>query len=235
MKSNERRGGAASALLAFERVDVRVHRKQRTILSALSVDIDRGVTVVTGPNGAGKSTFIKVAAGLIAPSSGSAEVLGEALLGRRTRRLARKSIGYVPQHTGAVRGSTPRSLCEYGAWLHRLPRQRAAAQSARCLELLELGHVADAPLRTLSGGTIRRSFLAMALVHDPSVVILDEPFAGLDQKTRDVFINVLEHRADDAAIVLSSHDDLSLWDRPIRVLALDGGTLVEDRSVRGNA
>ncbi len=158
-----------------------------------------------GPNGSGKSTLLRVAAGLLEPSAGSASVDGH----RAGSRAARALIGYAPDEV-----RWPRSLTVAAA-LHELAALSALRGSLQRVEgvarLLGLMTLLGRPLGTLSHGQGRRVVLAQALLGDPALLLLDEPFSGLDSLVlHDVRQHLLARLAEGAALVLASHrvDDL---------------------------
>ena len=185
-----------------------------------------------GPNGAGKSTLINILAGLVVKSGGSAAVCGVDI--DRHPRRARRAIGVVPQELNLDAFFTPRETLEFQAGLYGVP-----ARERRTVELLEavgLGDKADAYARSLSGGMRRRLLVAKALVHDPPVVILDEPTAGVDVELRHSlweYMKALNARG--RTIVLTTHyleeaerlcDRIAIIDRGLVVACDEKSTLM---------
>jgi ABC-2 type transport system ATP-binding protein len=167
----------------------------------VTMTVGPGVTGLLGPNGAGKSTLIHLMAGFLGPSSGSVTLDGEAIW--RNPAVYRR-IGLVPEREGMYDTVTGWSFVLANARLHRLPDPRAAA--ARALEVVELTDVADRPVRTYSKGMRQRVKMATALVHDPPVLLLDEPFNGMDPRQRLHLIDLLRRMGDEGRTVLvSSH------------------------------
>ncbi|HFD16037.1 MAG TPA: ABC transporter ATP-binding protein [Rhodospirillales bacterium] len=155
-----------------------------------------------GPNGAGKSTLINILAGLVVKSGGSAAVCGVDI--DRHPRRARRAIGVVPQELNLDAFFTPRETLEFQAGLYGVPpRER---RTDELLEAVGLGDKADAYARSLSGGMRRRLLVAKALVHDPPVVILDEPTAGVDVELRRSLWEYMKRlNARGRTIVLTTH------------------------------
>lgn len=140
------------------------------------------VLCLLGPNGAGKSTTVRILTTLARADGGSAVVAGHDV---RTRpRAVRTSIGYVAQQAGTDDYLTGRENLLVQAAAHRLRRTTAAHRAGELLELVGLAGAADRIVRTYSGGMRRRLEIAMGLVHDPSVLFLDEPTTGLDPEAR---------------------------------------------------
>lgn len=159
------------------------------------------VLAVLGPNGAGKSTLLRLLAGLARPTSGSLAVAGEAA----DRRARRARVGLVSHATGLYPALSARENLAFAARLHGVadPAARADALLAR----FELAPLAARRAGTFSRGTAQRVAIARALVHEPAVVLLDEPFTGLDARAADLLEGLVrELSAGGRTVVFSSHD-----------------------------
>ena len=169
-------------------------------LDGISTAVARGqVTGLLGHNGAGKSTLIKLILGLIAPSGGRLEVLGQSPW--RAHALRRR-IGYLPESATFYSNLSGRELLDYLARLKQAPR----AQASTLLERVGLAHAANRRIGTYSKGMRQRLGLAQALLGSPELVLLDEPTTGLDpQATRELYRIVGELRADGRCVLVSSH------------------------------
>jgi heme ABC exporter, ATP-binding protein CcmA len=128
-----------------------------------------------GPNGAGKTTLLRLMAGLLKPTSGSVRVCGHTL---RDDAAARAHVGLISHQSMLYRALTARENVEFAARLYGISDPRDAA--VRALERMRIIDRADAPVRALSRGLQQRVSIARAIVHEPSVVLLDEPYTGLD-------------------------------------------------------
>ncbi len=172
-------------------------------LRGVDLSIPRGsIFGLLGPNGAGKSTFINILAGLVRKTSGEVKVWGLDI--DQQPRSARAAIGVVPQEIAADFFFTPRESLEVQAGLYGVPR--AERRSLEILNALGLGDKAEAYVRQLSGGMKRRLMVAKALVHNPPVLILDEPTAGVDvELRRQLWAYVRELNAAGVTIVLTTH------------------------------
>jgi ABC-2 type transport system ATP-binding protein len=192
-------------------------------LDGLSLEVPEGEVVgFVGPNGAGKTTAMRIALGVLEPDSG--EVLWR---GRRADRAARRRFGYMPEERGLYPKMQADRQLAYFARLHGV-EGRAAEDAARALiERVGLAERASDPVEELSLGNQQRVQLAAALVHDPDVLILDEPFSGLDPIGTDLMADVLLERArGGAAVVFSSHQ-LELVERLCdRVAIVSAGRIV---------
>ncbi|HVM31261.1 MAG TPA: ABC transporter ATP-binding protein [Candidatus Limnocylindrales bacterium] len=153
-----------------------------------------------GPSGSGKTTAIRLITGALRADSGEVRVLGEEP--RHFHRATRERIGYMPQQFVLYPELTARENIDFiGAMMGMLPKSRHA-RTAEMLELVELQEAADRPVSNLSGGQQRRVALACALVHQPDLLILDEPTAGIDPILRQQIWNELRRLRDEGATLL---------------------------------
>ncbi|MEO3751784.1 ABC transporter ATP-binding protein [Streptomyces sp. B6B3] len=167
----------------------------------VTMDISPGVTGLLGPNGAGKSTLIHMMSGFLAPSAGSVTLDGRTIW--RNADVYRH-IGLVPEREGMYDYLTGGEFVLANAELHGLPDPGAAATAA--LTTVEMTHAADRRIGTYSKGMRQRVKMASALVHDPSVLLLDEPFNGMDPRQRMHLMDLLRRMGEDGRTVLfSSH------------------------------
>ena len=167
----------------------------------VTMTIGPGVTGLLGPNGAGKSTLINMMGGFLAPSSGTVTLDGEGTW--RNEQIYRK-IGLVPDREAMYDVVTGWQFVLANAKLHRLPDPEAAAR--RALETVHMTEAKDRDISTYSKGMKQRVKMATALVHDPPVLLLDEPFNGMDPRQRLQLMDVLRAMGDEGRTVLfSSH------------------------------
>jgi len=154
-----------------------------------------------GPNGAGKTTLLRVLAGLLRPTRGTARVAGVDLPGGAD---ARAVVGLISHQTMLYAALTALENVEFSARLYGVPDPRAAA--VRALDRMRLAERADSPVRSLSRGMQQRVSIARAIVHDPRVVLLDEPYTGLDEGGASALSDALQSsRSAGAALVLVTH------------------------------
>ncbi len=172
-------------------------------LDNVSLEVPRGTIFgLLGPNGAGKSTLINILAGLVNKSGGTANIWGFGIDSQP--RNARRSIGVVPQELVFDAFFTPREVLELQAGLYAVPK--AARQTDALLAAVHLTDKADTYARSLSGGMKRRLLVAKAMVHNPPVLVLDEPTAGVDVELRQqlwAYVRTLHARG--TTIVLTTH------------------------------
>ncbi len=194
----------------------------------ITATVDAGITGLLGPNGAGKSTLLQMAAGLLAPSSGTVRVYGEV---PHERPQIFHRVALVPEREALPGMLTARAFVEARATLLGLPDVRQAA--ARALDHVEMASAADRPVQEFSKGMRQRTKLAAALVHEPSLVLLDEPFNGLDPRQRLHMMQLLEQRADaGVAVLLSSHILEEIEGVAARILVMLSGRLAASGDYR---
>lgn len=153
-----------------------------------------------GPNGSGKSTTIKILMGLLRADSGSTLIYGTPSL----RPDSRLKVGYLAENPAYYDYLTPRELLEFVACHYQLAPHERDAKVQEVLELVELCHAADRPIRSLSKGMVQRVGLAQTLVHDPDLYILDEPMSGLDPLGRALVADIIQQLKDRGKTVFFS-------------------------------
>jgi heme ABC exporter ATP-binding subunit CcmA len=187
-------------------------------LKDIDFEIAGGEAVlIEGPNGSGKTTLLKTIAGLLRPSSGSVEIDG------RSPVEARRMIGYLAHEPHLYPHLTLLENLGFFADLYDVTRDAPAAW----LEKVRLVHRADALTGTLSRGELQRAAIARVLLHDPDVVLADEPFAGLDEATAASIPELI--RREGRTLLLATHDLEKAWLLAERVATLDNGKLIDWR------
>ena len=215
----------------------RVRRRREEVVAVAGIDlrIERGAMVgYIGPNGAGKSTTIKMLTGILVPSAGEVSVDG--LEPSRSRTELARRIGVVFGQRSQLWWDLPlRDSFDLLRHVYRVPTDRHAANLARFAEGLDLGPLLDVPVRQLSLGQRMRGELTAALLHDPSILLLDEPTIGLDviskEAVREFLIAV--NREQGTTVLLTTHDLADVERLCDRLLIIDHGTLIEDGTVAG--
>jgi lipopolysaccharide export system ATP-binding protein len=191
----------------------------RAVVNGVSLHFRAGEVVgLLGPNGAGKTTTFYMVVGLVPASAGRVQLDGDDITRLRMHQRARRGIGYLPQEASVFRKLTVEenilAIVETAGVPRRERRQRVQAH----LDELHLGEVAKQKAYTLSGGERRRLEIARSLVHDPTLLLLDEPFAGVDPITVQEIQNILERLVKERriAILLTDHnvrETLAITDR----------------------
>jgi ABC-2 type transport system ATP-binding protein len=218
-----------TAAIRLDRLE-KVYAGGKRALDGISLEIPRGSMFgLLGPNGAGKSTLINILAGLVVKTGGTAEVWGFDI--DRHPRNAKASLGVVPQELLFDAFFTAFETLELQAGLFGVPKERR-----RTMELLEKVRLADkahAYSRTLSGGMKRRLLIAKALVHNPPVVILDEPTAGVDIELRQMlWAYVRELHAAGTTVVLTTHYLEEAEELCDRIAIVNHGRIVADSDTK---
>lgn len=175
-----------------------------TALNGVDLEVNTGLYGLLGPNGAGKSTLMRTLATLQKPDAGSVTLDGIDALADPDRLRAK--LGYLPQQIGAYPGVAGRDLLERFAWLKGRTDKRTRKQEvAHLLERVNLERDAHRAVATYSGGMLRRFGIAIALIGQPRLLIVDEPTAGLDPAERSRFHRILADIGSDAVVLLSTH------------------------------
>jgi ABC-2 type transport system ATP-binding protein len=217
--------------LRFQRVG-KIYRRShlgrvtKTVgLDGLELDVPQGqVFGLLGLNGSGKTTAIKLLMGLHLPTTGDIEVLGRRV--PDVEVLAR--IGYAPEAAYLNKSLTGRETLRLFATLSRVPRGAREARVAAMMEQVGLGHALDKRLSEYSKGMLQRASLAQALIHDPELVILDEPVTGLDPLAiKEVRQLILWLKAKGKTVLFSSHDISEVEKVCDRIGILSGGRLAK--------
>jgi ABC-2 type transport system ATP-binding protein len=197
----------------------------------VDLTVPRGsVTALVGPNGAGKTTLLLVLATLLRPDSGTVWVANHDPV--TDPRAVRALTGWMPDSFGTYDTLTAREVLEFAAAAYRLSRDAGARRARDLLELIHLSDYADLPVHVLSRGQKQRLGLARALVHDPVVLLLDEPAAGLDPRSRIELRGVLRGlAADGRAVLVSSHVLAELETMADRVVFVDRGRTVSEQDL----
>ncbi|MBX7106578.1 MAG: ABC transporter ATP-binding protein [Gemmataceae bacterium] len=199
-------------------------------LNKLSLAIPAGVTGLLGPNGAGKSTLLQLATGQLRPSQGTVRVLGQRVWDNPTLN---RYIGVCPEQDAFYEWMTGRDFVRTCARLAGLSPRDAKAATVRAIERVGMMENADRAIGGYSKGMRQRIKLAQALVHEPRVLFLDEPFTGTDPVARRDLIDVIQHMADGGCSVLvSSHVLHEVQSLTQSVVLLHRGRLVAEGHVR---
>ncbi len=197
-----------------------------TALDALTVDVAPGITGLVGANGAGKSTFVKILLGLVEPSEGTAAVMGHDV--QTERETIRSLVGYMPEHDCLPPEMSATEFVTFMARLAGIPSSAARERAAEVLRHVGLFEERYRPMGGYSTGMAQRVKLAQALVHDPRVLILDEPTNGLDPAGRDDMLALVQRtgREFGISVLVSSHLLGELERICEAIVMIDGGRLV---------
>ena len=177
---------------------------QHTAVDDLSFSVQAGeVLGFLGPNGAGKSTTMKMLTGFLAPTSGTASILGFDI--QKDTLKAQRQIGYLPEGAPCYGDMTVRSFLEFIAEIRGFKGAEKRERVAKAVAQVELEAVLEQSIETLSKGFKRRVGLAQAILHDPKVLILDEPTDGLDPNQKHQVRKLIQSLAYDKIVIISTH------------------------------
>ena len=188
------------------------------------------VVAFLGPNGAGKSTTMKLLTGYLAPSAGSARIAGHDMSTDRLAGSAR--LGYLPENGPLYADMTPRSLLHFFADARGLGAARKRQRIDAVVELCALGSVIGKPIGKLSRGYRQRVGMAQVLLHEPDVLILDEPTAGLDPNQIHDVRETIRKLGESKTVLLSTHILQEVEAMANRALFIDEGRLIFDGPIK---
>ena len=199
-------------------------KKENKALNNLTFNVKEGeVFGLLGPNGAGKTTFLSILGGTVIKSSGDVNVWGFDL--DKNPRQVRASLGIVPQEVNLDAFFSPKKLLELQAGLYGIKKEDRITDLI--LKMVALEDKANAYSRSLSGGMKRRLLIAKAMVHQPPILILDEPTAGVDVELRNnLWNNVKQLNKEGVTIILTTHYLLEAQEMCDRIAIIDKGNLV---------
>ena len=201
--------------------------KQVIAINDVSLSIEPGITGVLGPNGAGKTTFLRILMGLMPPSSGSLRVLGEDPWGSPSLVCR---IGYCPEHDGLFEWMRGREF------VHTMAGMRGVRDPKRvslALQRVHLEEVADRQISTYSRGMRQRLKIAQAIVHDPELLVLDEPLVGSDPLVRRDLVDLIKAFSEEGkSILVSSHVLHEIEAITPRIVLLHQGRLLAEGNVK---
>ncbi len=205
-----------------------------TAVDAVSFEVAPGeVLGFLGPNGAGKTTTMRMIAGFITPTAGTASLCGHDV--GSDSLAARRCLGYLPEGAPGYGEMTPRSFLDFIADLRQLKGAHRRARLEHVIGRLALGSVLEQSIDTLSKGYRRRVGLAQAIVHDPAVLILDEPTDGLDPNQKHEVRTLIDELAQDKLVVISTHSLEEVEAVCTRAIVIAHGRLVADDTPAGLA
>ncbi|HEX8153630.1 MAG TPA: ABC transporter ATP-binding protein [Thermoanaerobaculia bacterium] len=212
-------------------LDLRIRNLTKTYpngvraLRGVTLTIEQGMFGLLGPNGAGKSTFMRILATLQEPDAGEVH-LGEVDVVRQKDEV-RKTLGYLPQDFGFYRDATAERLLEHFAILEGITNRKARREVVEgLLRQTNLWEVRRQKLGGYSGGMRQRFGIAVALLGDPKLLIVDEPTAGLDPAERVRFLNLLSELGENSIVILSTHIVEDVSELCTRMAIIDKGEIL---------
>lgn len=173
------------------------YQKSGFALGPIDLEIQSGITCLVGANGAGKSTLFSIITGELRPNTGSVLFYSKSL------EAQRNLIGFLPQNPSFPKHATVEDFLYFSGWVRQLPDQESRVESV--LQAVNLESKRNSKVKSLSGGMIRRLGIAQALLHDPKILLLDEPTAGLDPKQRLAVRNAIAGQVRGNTTLISTH------------------------------
>jgi ABC-2 type transport system ATP-binding protein len=206
----------------------------RTVVRDVSFAVSKGeILGFLGPNGAGKTTTMRIITGYVPPTSGSAKVAGFDVLEQPLE--VKRRIGYLPEHPPLYREMLVRSYLEFVARIRAVPRRQIAARVDRAIERCGLGSVSGRLIGLLSKGFQQRVGLAQAILHEPDLLILDEPTVGLDPSQIREIRQLIKSFAGEHTVILSTHILAEVTMTCDRVLIINEGRIAAEDTLEGLA
>ena len=213
--------------LSIENLSKRFRTK--VAVNNISIAFQPGIYGLLGANGAGKTTLMRMVCNILEPTSGrifynekDIRQLGESYL---------EVLGYLPQNFGYYPDFTAKEYLDFIAAVKGLKAEESGNKVAELLEMVNLSNVAGKKIRTYSGGMKQRLGIAQAIINNPSILILDEPTAGLDPKERMRFRNLIAELAKDKIVILSTHIVSDIDNIADNILMIKDGSLILNSSV----
>ncbi|MBN2311917.1 MAG: LPS export ABC transporter ATP-binding protein [Candidatus Hydrogenedentes bacterium] len=208
--------------------------RRRVVVNDVNIELNAGEVVgLLGPNGAGKTTTFRMTVGMLRPTQGRIWFCGTDVTRYPMYRRARAGMAYLPQEPSVFRKLTVRQNLMAILEHVRMPRRERIARAEQLMEELGIAHVADSPAYTLSGGERRRTEICRALVTDPKVFLLDEPFAGIDPiAVADLQESVAALRDRGIGVLITDHNVRETLEITDRAYIISEGRILVDGTPR---
>lgn len=198
--------------------------KDKWAVKDFNCNLEYGVYGFVGPNGAGKTTLMRMLADILKPTSGMISVDGANI--HKMSEKYRNILGYLPQNIGLYSDFTTHQFLMYFAALKGLSKKQAHTKIEELLELVDLKENVKRKIGTFSGGMRRRLGIALTLLNDPKILILDEPTAGLDPEERVRFRNLISRFSGDRIVLLSTHIITDIEYIAKEIIMINNGLLI---------
>lgn len=198
--------------------------KDKAAVNEVCLRLGKGITGLLGANGAGKTTLMRMLCGTLAPTTGSISLDGLDVSSEDYRAM----LGYLPQDFGYYPNFSGTDFLLYLAALKGLSKSHAKRRATELLELVGLGNAGREKIKTYSGGMKQRLGIAQALLNDPSLLVVDEPTAGLDPRERVRFRNLIAELGKDTIVLLSTHIVSDVESIADHMLMMSNGNVIFD-------
>ncbi len=200
-------------------------------LKEINLNLKKGeVLGLLGPNGAGKTTLMRILTGFLTPTSGDVEIFGIDI--KKNPKLAKFHIGYMPEGCPAYQDLTPLEFLTLCANLRDIPKKEQAEKINYAIAAMELETVKNKQISKLSKGFTRRVSLAQAILHNPKILILDEPTEGLDPNQKHEVRNLIKEISKDKSIIISTHIMEEVEYICSRISIINQGEICLDKTIK---
>lgn len=206
----------------------KVYPQNKMALNNITLNLSSGIYALFGANGAGKSTFMKILAGVLAPSSGEIFIDDKSISPFDDNYSSK--VGYLPQETPIYPEFTAEEFLRYLATVKGLTKSESIIQVSHALESVNLQEHAKKKLKNFSGGMKRRIGIAQLLLNNPDILIIDEPTAGLDPKERIHFRNLISAIARDRIVLLSTHIVSDIGSIAKEIIMMENGCILKQET-----
>lgn len=208
-------------------VSHRYRRHATPALDGIDLNLGPGITGLVGINGAGKSTLMRIVSGGLVPTAGTVRLSDADIYDRRERRTALARVALMPQAPSYPKALTALEFVSYLTWMRGIPRVVAGQHAQESIAAVGLENMTQRKMGALSGGMVRRVWLAQALAAHADVLVLDEPSTGLDPRQRSTMVRLLSEQTE-ATVLLSSHILEDVAELADRVVVLHEGRIIHD-------
>ncbi len=205
------------------------------VLHGIDLAVEPGrLTLLVGPSGCGKTTLLSILTGILSPTSGEVDVMGEritSLRGKRKALFRRRMLGFIFQQYNLLPALTAAENAAVPLVAAGMPLGLAARRAGETLERIGMGAHTDKLPNQLSGGQMQRVAIARALVHEPAVIVCDEPTAALDEATGQTVMEILRNIASDVAraVLVVTHDN-RVFHFADRIIEMNDGRIIGERT-----
>lgn len=217
-------------VLKLEKVN-KHYGKKKHALCDFSFEFTNGIYGLLGPNGAGKSTLMNVITGNLLPDKDGGKILWNGEKARVLKEKFRSRLGFMPQQQNLYKSMTAHTFLNYIAALKCIDKNTAKSEIPKIVERVELTDAIDKKMGGFSGGMKQRVLIAVALLGDPDLIVLDEPTAGLDPKQRAIIRNMVSDLSKSKIVIISTHIVSGIENTTKEILFIKEGYLIDSDTI----